>query len=481
MFDVENVELRLLDYGPSSEVKKNEERILLDPDLLIAIEGIGTVRGIGLCERFRELTGVRRDLLKFASDFHRESTRRGHSSLTTSLTLQFEVRNCSRVASMLLVSPPFGSYLQESQRRRKIGQEEFLIPRTVRSEERWRRAYEEAIGQAYDIYSWMIDQGVEIEDARYILPLSSKTSFFACGSLETFLGFIINAERFGRDSQYYPEELSIIGEKIRGIAERIAPRLTEARLRFKAQLPTYPHANPYRVGNEIMGELVKRYGGDKPTLLNLTILVDQMELVQRSLEDPAEAHTLNPLINAVFLEPMSLAAYHQSIRHRTIPTAIESIYFAINRCLSNQERNLIIPPRIMNSENFMKRFNEAVSKLLETYKLLVENGVRLSDAVYLTPQALKVYAIRSYNAFNFLWPQGYIALRTCSYSQWEVRELAYAVQRRIVKEIPWLGELMGERCKLLGYCPERKWCPIILKYMEYDDEQHKRAQGGSDR
>jgi len=35
---------------------------------------------------------------------------------------------------------------------------------------------------------------------------------------------------------------------------------------------------------------------------------------------------------------------------------------------------------------------------------------------------------------------------------------------------------MGEKCKILGYCPEREWCPIILKYRSYGDEEHKRLQ-----
>jgi thymidylate synthase (FAD) len=33
---------------------------------------------------------------------------------------------------------------------------------------------------------------------------------------------------------------------------------------------------------------------------------------------------------------------------------------------------------------------------------------------------------------------------------------------------------MGEKCMHLGYCPEREWCPIILKYHAYSDEAHHR-------
>ena len=225
------------------------------------------------------------------------------------------------------------------------------------------------------------------------------------------------------------------------------------------------------------GRLIEKHEEERPTLLSLTILVDREDLVQRALEDPAKAHVLNPLIQATFLEPMSLAAYHQSIRHRTVPAAVESIYSATDRCLAESEKNLIIPPKVMESEGLITRFRDAVLGLLDTYEMLIEDGAYPSDAVYLAPQALKIYAIRSYNAFNLLWPQGYVAMRTCSYSQWEERRIAYEIWRRIKEKVPWLGELMGERCKLLGYCPERRWCELILKYRRYDDELHRRALG----
>lgn len=480
MLSVEDIEVKLLSYGPLAEVEVGGRKISLDPDLLIAIEGIGTIRGSDVAERLMELGKHREDLLEFASNFHKESTRRGHSSLTTSLMLYFEINKCSRIASLLLVSPQFGSYLQESQRRRKLGRGEFFIPRRIKSEEKWYKVYEKAVMRAYDVYYQMIEHGIEVEDARYVLPLSSKTSLFACGSLETFLGLILDAKRFGQESQYYPEELSIIGKEIESIVRRVAPRLTEARLQFRVKLPTYPYANPYRGEDIVMENLIESHGERRLALLDLSILIDDVEIIQDSLEEPARAHVLNPLIQATFIESMSMAAYHQSIRHRTVPTAVESIYSAIGRCLSDQTKNLVVPPKIMSSESSLKNFYEAASTLLDAYRSLVDDGVRPSDAIYLAPQALKIYVIRSYNAFNLLWPQGYIAMRTCSYSQWEVRELAYEAWRMIEERAPRLGKMMGERCKLLGYCPERKWCPIILKYRRYDDELHRKVLGGRD-
>ncbi|MCD6235454.1 MAG: FAD-dependent thymidylate synthase, partial [Thaumarchaeota archaeon] len=164
-------------------------------------------------------------------------------------------------------------------------------------------------------------------------------------------------------------------------------------------------------------------------------------------------------------------------RHRTVPTAVESIYRAADRWLSDPRKSIIIPPKIRNSEKLTKRFEEVIEALAGYYESLMDSGAARSDAVYLLPQAVKINVIRNYNAFNLLWPQGYVAMRTCSYAQWEERATAYAIWRKIEDVAPGIASLMGERCKLLGYCPEKKWCQIILKYREYNDEIHRRILG----
>jgi thymidylate synthase (FAD) len=473
MLGVEDIGVRLLSYGPAAEVELHGERVRLEPDVLIALEGIGTFMGVSMAERYEELLRSGRDLGKTVSAFHRESTRRGHASLATSLMLQFEVGRCSRVASMLLVSPAFGSYLQESQRRSIVRRGGFFVPSRIAGNNELRSAYSKAIEASYEAYSRLVDEGVELEDARYILPLASTVSLFMSGSLETFLGLLVDAWRYGRDSPWYPEELSVIGEKIGEAVRSIAPLLTEARLRFRVRLPTYPYANPYREAGGLVESFVESHGAGNPVMLSFISLIDQPGLARESLEDPAKAHALSPLIQAIFLEPMSLAAYHQAIRHRTVPTAVESIYSAAERCVLEPEQNLIIPPKIAKDERLVNLFMEAAASLLETYEKLIESGAYPSDAVYLIPQATRIYAVRSYNGFNLLWPQGFIATRTCSTSQWEVRRIAYEIWRQVGEKARWLGELIGEKCRHLGYCPERKWCPIILKYRSYDDEEHK--------
>ena len=476
MIKVDEIRVKLLSYGPKTVLRLNNEQVLVEPDILIALEGIGTIEGVTLEDRYRDLLSRGKDPAKVALMLHKESTRRGHASLTTSLSIQLEIGKCSRVSSMLLVAPPFGSYLQESQRRKLVARSDFVIPRRIDSNPDSRRIFERAIDEAYGAYRQLIEAGIEIEDARYILPLASATSLFASGSLDTFLGFIVDSERMGEKIDVYPEELITIGDEIKKLVYEVAPMLTKARLSFKSELPTYPYSNPYKDRDDLMDSILKTIGEvTKPKLLSFTSLIADKEAISRALKDPAKASSLIPLLNAIFLEPLSLVAYHQSIRHRTVPTAVESIYIAAARLIKDPEKSMIIPSKINASEKLLEIFRESAETLIECYKSLTESGIPRSDAIYSIPQAMKIYTVRCYNAFNLLWPQGYIAMRTCSYSQWEERRIAYEIWNSIAKEDEEIASLMGERCKLLGYCPERKWCEIILKYRGYDDEVHRRA------
>ncbi|MEM4450042.1 MAG: FAD-dependent thymidylate synthase, partial [Nitrososphaerota archaeon] len=158
--------------------------------------------------------------------------------------------------------------------------------------------------------------------------------------------------------------------------------------------------------------------------------------------------------------------------HRTVSNIVEPLPEAIIRVEKNLEEYLVIPPDIKRKEELTSRFLDAVNDLLTLYRKLVDENENVA-ALYAVPQAITVSVIRSYNLFNLVYPMGFIATRTCSKAQWEERSIAYKIWHDIEREMPWMSLIMGEKCKHLGYCPEKEWCPIILKYRQYSDEIHR--------
>ena len=72
MFTSRDIEVKLLSYGPRTRLKIGGRDFQVEPDLLIALEGIGTFRGVTLEERLQEFLKAGKDLKKIAFKMHQE-------------------------------------------------------------------------------------------------------------------------------------------------------------------------------------------------------------------------------------------------------------------------------------------------------------------------------------------------------------------------------------------------------------------------
>ncbi len=467
-------EVRLYSYGPTTSIIREGIKYEIGPDEFIAAEGLGTYGGLGVREKISELLNSGKDIRKITRRMHRESTRRGHASITTSLHLQLEVLHCSRVLSLILVAPPFGSYLQESQRRIRVGEEHAIEPEGLAHP----HIYRETFGKLLKTYGLLLENGIPLEDARYILPIGTATSLFISSSFENYVGLLKLCS--SADDEYLPYEARRFAEKYGEIVSSIAPRLYDARMSFNNRLTTYPYPMIFKPPDPILNSIVDGAGRpDEAVIIKAVNCAGDLSVLRPLISQRHKEviDSLNPLINVTTLEPMSLAALHQAIRHRTVPTAVESIYTAAGRAYGSIDENTVIPPSIKKDPRLLERFRQTVSESINTYHDLCGMGVKPSSACYILPQSLKIYSVRLYNGYNLIYPQGFIGTRTCSYTQWEERGIAYRIWRELEKIMPEVAGMMGEKCRYLGYCPEREWCPIITKYHTYSDQLHSQYVG----
>jgi thymidylate synthase (FAD) len=442
-----------------------EGELELGPDAVIALEGLGTFQGVSIRDRVSDALSKGKDLSKVAAKVHKESTRRGHASLTTSAVMFWEVSNCSRLLSMLLVAPVFGSYLQESQRRAPLTRERLLTPVELKGGKLEAR-YSEGMNRVFEAYKTLCEEGVPLEDARYLAPLAAATSLYASLSLESHIYFIRKVEE---GIGIVPGELKAFVDRFLEVARSKSPLLLDSRLSFRARWGYYSVADPLRGPDGLIQGLC----GDRPLEEAELLSFDYPRGIERMGLDGLAAEQASPLVRAVTVESLSLAAYHQAIRHRTVPTVVESLVEAAERWSRSPEAGLVVPPSIKSSPRLLRVFTDACEELHSLYSTLMQEN-EVSAALYTLPNAMRIRVVRSYNLYNLLSPMGFLATRTCSAAQWEERAIAYRLWREVEKTAPWLKGAMGEKCKHLGYCPEREWCPIILKYWEYSDELHKK-------
>lgn len=111
-----------------------------------------------------------------ASKLVRFIIKSGHLSTTEHISFSFAVEGISRAASHQLVRHRLASYNQQSQRYVKFDKGfEYITPPAIKASSGINKEYDELVLKASELYSRLLSEGIEAEDARYILPNASET------------------------------------------------------------------------------------------------------------------------------------------------------------------------------------------------------------------------------------------------------------------------------------------------------------------
>jgi thymidylate synthase (FAD) len=118
-----------------------------------------------------------------------------HLGILEHITFTFHVLDCSRILSHQLVRHRMASYLQQSDRHVKPINGNYVIPDSMdntyygelKSKE---QIYIETLDKCYQSYMTLIDRGVPVEDARYLLPPAFFTHITITLNARSLLHFL---------------------------------------------------------------------------------------------------------------------------------------------------------------------------------------------------------------------------------------------------------------------------------------------------
>lgn len=139
----------------------------------------------------------------------------GHFSVAEHSDITFKV-TCSRTCSHQLVRHRTGKFTQRSQRYCKEDGFDYYTPQSIADDRQALEIYNEVIHNIQANYKWLLDMGVEAEDARYILPNACETTIFITMDFRNFFHFL--NERLCTRAQ----------KEIRDIAKEMARLAVEA-------------------------------------------------------------------------------------------------------------------------------------------------------------------------------------------------------------------------------------------------------------
>lgn len=126
----------------------------------------------------------------------------------------------------------------------------------------------------------------------------------------------------------------------------------------------------------------------------------------------------------------------------------------------------IIPPDIANNELAFEAYTQAMFECATEYNNLIELGINKEDARMVLPNATRTNLVMT---FSFEALKNFLGTRLCTRSMWEIRQLAKAMRKEVIKVVPWAGEFLGIKCTPLGICTEAntksqefpKGCPLL--------------------
>ena len=140
----------------------------------------------------------------------------GHTSVTEFCDFTFHIEGISRALSHQLVRHRMASYAQRSQRYVSESEFDYVIPKSIKSNQGAFEEYTELMYQITDIYRLLQEMGIPNEDARMVLPNACETVIEVKMNLRALMNFM--NERLCTCAQWEIRELALAMKK--AIVER---------------------------------------------------------------------------------------------------------------------------------------------------------------------------------------------------------------------------------------------------------------------
>ncbi len=386
---------------------------------------------------------LKEDYTKRKEKIFEETAGRGHNAVLDQSAFTFSIDNLTRASTLFLCSSQYASHLQQSLRR-ATAERGFYLEDILKD-----TGAEEIMKKEFSLYEKMVAEKVPIEDARYLLPLATKTSIQTTINARELLH--LYSQIYQTDnSEEIPLEVKDTIQKMYDEAYKIAPRLMELRENNMEILSWLPNAQLFSMGNktiETFRKLRTLSDGGVAFLGGTYLRLDKPNMKEAILtRNEAELTNLKHA-HFTFLASMSLATYHQMIRQRTLDQSVEPMIDAVIR------KQYTIPHSIQGTKfesEYVKINEEAISFVLNN-----KNMDYFPNSLMVTPHSLKINDLLHVNGWNVI---GFIAKRTCKAAQWEIRQIAKEIAERIKEEYPELGKFAVPQGILYGKCPEKKPC-----------------------
>lgn len=153
------------------------------------------------------------------------------------------------------------------------------------------------------------------------------------------------------------------------------------------------------------------------------------------------------------VEGISRSCSHQLVRNR-----IASYSQRSQRYVKEGGFEFITPASIKENDFYYKRYEALMGDIDSLYKMMLEAGILAEDARFILPNACSTSLVMTFNIRSLI---NFCNLRLCAKAQWEIRALAKEIKRLVCLTYPFLEKYLAPKCKVVGYCTEKKCCGLM--------------------
>lgn len=409
-------------------------------------------------------------------DFIKRVIGMGHESITDHDYLVFALEDVSILVEQIIILERFSSFTIKSRREVDFSDAGFYMPDFHTKDgvihpnnDFFKRIYRNYIKKLFDNYSILVNNGIPMEDARYILPQSLNSNIIMGIDAHVLKNMIISFTK-GKNSNI--PEFRELGEKLYNIMESRTPYLkdiidnskvdnidlVEECLNNLVECSSYDILDkPIMLNNGddvdekiIVSALMRVYGCDYGTALNIydkKIKYDPKlcNEIMKSINSNLTKDELKQ-VNFQFQIPISYAVLTHLKRHRTHDLLVPDFV-----PIKNID-NYIIPNSIKKNgfDATYKELFDINSNLVTYFK---EQGVRDEDLIGFYLSGNMVNVVTNMDGATL---EHFLRLRTCNKAQWEIRNIANEMRNLVRDNTIYYGKILGPTCEVKGICNEGK-------------------------
>ncbi|MCI9063894.1 MAG: FAD-dependent thymidylate synthase [Clostridia bacterium] len=426
------------------------------------------------------------DVLESCSDYTKNLNmikriiKMGHKSIIEHDYLVFALCDVSPIVEQTIIGNRLTSFTIKSRREVDFRTVGYYVPEfrdkdlnKHKNNDEIQKEYKEYMQSLFDVYGDFVDAGINVEDARFILPYSYHSNIIM-GLNARELEKMVISFLYGRNSRI--SELKELGMKLFDIIKKYIPYLVEnienqterensfeylekmserpeIKIIEKAKLIDYTHnADDVVLESHIMYHYQCTREQAKEILAQMEEKDSKCkEKIMHSILNKEENRELEQAI-FTFQIPISLSILTHLTRHRMHSLLVPEFLPMWDL------KNYVIPESI-KQKGLDEKYIEIFKRNLEMYNKFKDMEIAEEDLIYFYLGGQMCNVVTTMNARNLQWIS---RLRCCNKAQWQIRYIAKDMVKQAKEVAPYIGKGLGPTCITNYVCNEgRESCGLI--------------------